>query len=686
MASRGRFVSTERVSYQVFARKYRPQTFADVLGQDHVVRTLRNAIAQNRLAHAYLFVGPRGTGKTSTARIFAKALCAKGGPTIDFDPNDELSIEIAEGRCMDVLEIDGASNNGVEQVRELRDNVKFSPTRCRYKIYYIDEVHMLTSGAFNALLKTLEEPPPHVKFIFATTEPNKILPTIISRCQRFDLRRIPNAIIAKHLLHIADLEKVRLDDKAAYAIGKGAEGGMRDAQSMLDQLVAFCGEHITEQDVLDVFGFTSGESVAQLARHILESDTVGALRSVYDQNEAGKDLGRFLADLIQHFRTLLVQQVDTEAAAEDLSPELMQEISVQAQMAGTEQLLRIVDGLADVDSRMRWAHFELGVIAAVQSLNEVSISDVIDALDSGGTSGLPRPAAPAPRVQSPPALVRRVSAPAGAYTPAPAPAPAPAPVKTAEPAPVAREPEAAPPVSLRALVHEQPPERQPQPQPQPAPAVEEARPVPTPAPAPAPVSSAPAPVSSPAPVRPKPAAAEAAFSLAPEPAAGESDFWPRFIDVVRQRRQLVVSWLHSAALLSLDSGKIKVGFPPSESFARDSLLRPAQMSFLEAVAQELLGRAMKFEFVLDSTLKAPEFAEVGLSFDDTPPPSTPASSSAAAPRAETRPELNLATREEAPKAAAAQPPASPQADEDFYNDPLIQNAMTRFKAKLVPTV
>ncbi|MBL9177504.1 MAG: DNA polymerase III subunit gamma/tau, partial [Verrucomicrobiaceae bacterium] len=381
------------MSYQVFARKYRPRTFADVLGQEHVVRTLRNAIAQSRLAHAYLFVGPRGTGKTSTARIFAKALCAKGGPTIDFDPDDELSIEIAEGRCMDVLEIDGASNNGVEQVRELRDNVKFAPTRCRYKIYYIDEVHMLTAGAFNALLKTLEEPPPHVKFIFATTEANKILPTIISRCQRFDLRRIPNAIIAKHLLHIADLENVHLDEKAAYAIGKGAEGGMRDAQSMLDQLVAFCGEKITEQDVLDVFGFTSGEAVAQLARSILDSDTVGALRAVYDQNEAGKDLGRLLADLIQHFRTLLVQQADPEAAAEDLSPELIEAIGTQAQMASTEQLLRIVDGLAEVDSRMRWAsnkrlHFELGVIAAVQSLNEVSISDVIDALDGGSGAGL----------------------------------------------------------------------------------------------------------------------------------------------------------------------------------------------------------------------------------------------------------------------------------------------------------
>ena len=393
------------MSYQVFARKYRPKTFADVLGQDHVVRTLRNAIAQQRLAHAYLFVGPRGTGKTSTARIFAKALCAKNGPTIDFDPEDELSIEIAEGRCMDVLEIDGASNNGVEQVRELRDNVKYAPSRCRYKIYYIDEVHMLTTGAFNALLKTLEEPPAHVKFIFATTEPNKILPTIISRCQRFDLRRIPNAVIAKHLLHIAKLENVNLDEKAAYAIGKGAEGGMRDAQSRLDQLVAFCGGTITEQDVLDVFGFTSGESVAALARHILESDTVGALRAVYEQNEAGKELGRFLGDLIQHFRTLLVQQADPEAAAEDLSPEVAEEVVAQAQMANTEQLLRVVDGLADVDARMRWAsnkrlHFELGVIAAVQSLNEVSISDVIDALDGGTSAGLPRQA-PRPQIAPP---------------------------------------------------------------------------------------------------------------------------------------------------------------------------------------------------------------------------------------------------------------------------------------------
>ena len=642
------------MSYQVFARKYRPKTFADVLGQDHVVRTLRNAIAQQRLAHAYLFVGPRGTGKTSTARIFAKALCAKNGPTIDFDPEDELSIEIAEGRCMDVLEIDGASNNGVEQVRELRDNVKYAPSRCRYKIYYIDEVHMLTTGAFNALLKTLEEPPEHVKFIFATTEANKILPTIISRCQRFDLRRIPNAVIAKHLLHIAQLEGVNLDEKAAYAIGKGAEGGMRDAQSMLDQLVAFCGGNIAEQDVLDVFGFTSGEAVAALARHILESNTVGALRAVYEQNEAGKELGRFLGDLIQHFRTLLVQQADPEAAAEDLSPEVAEEVVAQSQMADTEQLLRVVDGLAEVDSRMRWAsnkrlHFELGVIAAVQSLNEVSISDVIDALDSGSAEGLTRPA---PRVQAAPPPLRRAAEPvkaAPAVMTQPverAVAPAPAVLKAPEPEPQ--------PVAKAAPIIEKAPE----------PVVEKA---PEPVPAPSPVAAAK--VREPSPVD------------EPGELFSQDVFWSKFVAQVQVRRLLIAPWLQPATLLDISRNTIKVGFPPSESYARDSLMRPAQVNFLEGLALELSGKAMKFEFVLDPNLKAPAFAEVDLGLLNEPePPAKPAAEARAEPNAE----VKAAQQEELMKAdAPSATPAAPTPPDDFYNDPLIQQAMVKFKAKLV---
>src|SRR5438045_5433892 len=235
------------MAYQVIARKYRPQRFRDVVGQEHVTQTLSNAIAQKRIAHAYLFVGPRGTGKTTVARIFAKCLNCTGGPKVDFPEDDPKAKEIAEGRSLDVLEIDGASNRGIDEIRDLRETVKYAPASSKFKIYIIDEVHMLTKEAFNALLKTLEEPPEHVKFMFATTEPEKVLLTILSRCQRFDLRRIPAALIVKHLAHIAKQEKVEVDPAALQAIARGAEGGMRDAESALDQLISFCGENIVEE-------------------------------------------------------------------------------------------------------------------------------------------------------------------------------------------------------------------------------------------------------------------------------------------------------------------------------------------------------------------------------------------------------------------------------------------------------
>src|SRR5438309_1644565 len=223
------------MSYQVIARKYRPQRFSDVIGQEHVTQTLSNAIQQSRIAHAYLFCGPRGTGKTTIARIFAKCLNCAGGPKVGFDDNDPRCQEITEGRSLDVLEIDGASNRGIDEMRELRETVRYAPATAKFKIYIIDEVHMLTKEAFNALLKTLEEPPAHVKFMFATTGPEKVLPTILSRCLRFDLRRIPAALIIRHLAHIAGLEKVKIDGAALEAIARGAEGGMRDAESTLDQ-------------------------------------------------------------------------------------------------------------------------------------------------------------------------------------------------------------------------------------------------------------------------------------------------------------------------------------------------------------------------------------------------------------------------------------------------------------------
>lgn len=376
------------VSYQVFARKYRPKTFDDVLGQDHVVKTLRNAIAQKRLAHAYLFVGPRGTGKTSTARILAKALNCTLGPKADFDPDEDVCIEIAEGRSLDVLEIDGASNNGVEQVRDLRESVRFAPARGQFKIFYIDEVHMLSNAAFNALLKTLEEPPPHVKFIFATTEANKILPTILSRCQRFDLRPIPTQTIAKHLLHIAKLEGISLDETAAWAIAKGADGGMRDAQSMLDQLVSFCGDTIIESNVLDVFGFTSREKVAALTQTLLARDNPAALSLIQKEAESGRELSQLLGELIGCLRALLVAKLDPAADGEGIPAHLWANLLSAADEYAPDRILSAIDVFAEAEGRMKWAtnkrlHFELGVIKAIQSLGEVRIADIIKVLTRG---------------------------------------------------------------------------------------------------------------------------------------------------------------------------------------------------------------------------------------------------------------------------------------------------------------
>ncbi len=350
-----------------------------------MVRTLKNAITQNRLAHAYLFVGPRGTGKTSTARIFAKALNCPGGPKVDFDPLDPVCIQIAEGNSLDVIEIDGASNNGVDEVRSLREAVNYPPMNGQYKIYYIDEVHMLTNQAFNALLKTLEEPPPHAKFIFATTEVHKILPTILSRCQRFDLRPIPTETIAKHLLHIASLENVTLDQAAAWAIAKGADGGMRDAQSMLDQLVAFCGSQITEPDVLNIFGFTSRETIASLCEALFQKNTAAALQIIQRESATGRDVSQLLNELIGALRAIIVAKVDPDAPNEGIPDEIWQQLLNLTKTCKTDRLLAVIEVFAETEGRMKWAtnrklHLELGIIKAIQTIGEARISDIITVL------------------------------------------------------------------------------------------------------------------------------------------------------------------------------------------------------------------------------------------------------------------------------------------------------------------
>jgi len=423
------------MSYQVIARKYRPQRFEDVVGQEHVTQTLGNAIAQKRIAHAYLFCGPRGTGKTTIARIFAKALNCTGGPKVNFDDADDRVQEITEGRSLDVLEIDGASNNGVEQVRELRETCKYAPAKSLFKIYIIDEVHMLSTAAFNALLKTLEEPPAHVKFMFATTDPEKVLATILSRCQRFDLRRIPTKLITQHLAEIAGKENVTIDAAALHAIARGADGGMRDAESTLDQLISFCGNKIEEPDVLSMFGLAAQNQILKLSHAVLAGEISAALTQLDELARGGKDLGRLLGDLLNHFRNLLIYQVSKgDLNLLETSEAEVAALKEQSALATTDAFTRILEVLADAELRLRDAAskkilLEVTMLRAIEARNSLSLDAVLKQLNqlrgqSSNTSTAPAAvAAPARIIQSP--APSPVVAPAVVIPPVPKP---PAPV------------------------------------------------------------------------------------------------------------------------------------------------------------------------------------------------------------------------------------------------------------------
>ncbi len=389
------------MAYEVLARKWRPQQFADVVGQEHVTRTLTNAIESGRVAHAYIFIGSRGIGKTTSARILAKALnCEKGPTPYPCDECDSCK-EVMAGNSLDVIEIDGASNNGVDQVRDLRDNARYTPARDQYKVYIIDEVHMLSTQAFNALLKTLEEPPPHVKFIFATTDVHKVLPTILSRCQRFDLRRISVQDIVDRLRKGCDEEGVSISEDALLAIARGAEGGLRDAESALDQIISFRGKAIEEEDVLSVFGLVSRHVLENLADAILKSDVPGIIGIVAEMDRAGKDLQRVVMELMEHFRNLLVVLYAGKGSSALELPEAQMKFYVDL-AAETEagRVLRIIDALVETDGRMRYALskktlLETGLIrcsraAATVTLNELlkQVAELKKNFKSGSAPGV----------------------------------------------------------------------------------------------------------------------------------------------------------------------------------------------------------------------------------------------------------------------------------------------------------
>jgi DNA polymerase-3 subunit gamma/tau len=610
------------MSYLVLARKYRPRTFAELVGQEHVVKTLSNAIAEGRLAHAFLFVGPRGIGKTSTARILAKALNCSKGPRIDFDPDEDICKEIAEGRSLDVLEIDGASNRGINEIKDLRESVPYAPARGKFKIYIIDEVHMLSTAAFNALLKTLEEPPPHVKFLFATTDPEKVLPTILSRCQRFDLRRIPAALIVKHLAWIAEQEKVSIDADALLAIARGADGGMRDAESTLDQLISFCGDRIVESDVLSMFGLAARAQLMQLVDGLLEGDVATTLRILEELTGSGKDLGRLLADLLNHFRNLLLFLVSgSEAGLLNVSEAEMGALTRQAKLIDADTLTRVMEVLSAAEGRQREVaskriFMEVTLLKVIQAREATSLDAVLKQLKAMRDQVPAAPAAGAP------------SAKANTATPA-------VPAATV-----------ATPTVVSAPINP-----------------------PMPKPPVAPVPSVP-------PVIVPQAASVSSSPVLNVPAKTPSDSAPLLSE---SSQTIEAVWQVLMAQLPHSEGLLRAALQQSraESWSRDTLTiahppdayldTARNLGTLQTVLQTITGKKVTLRFVVSESLFVPE-------------PVASVAGPAASPRDTARPTApEVKSTDAKPKSAA---PILLNKD-DFLNDPLIRQALEVFKGRIM---
>ncbi|MCF7885951.1 MAG: DNA polymerase III subunit gamma/tau [Candidatus Marinimicrobia bacterium] len=373
------------MEYKVFSRKYRPQTFDEIVGQEHISKTLQNAIQSNRISHAYLFTGSRGIGKTTTARILAKTLNCSDPDGLNPCNECQNCREITNGRSVNVIEIDGASNRGIDEVRELRENVKYPPSEANYRVFIIDEVHMLTKPAFNALLKTLEEPPPHAIFIFATTEPVKVPETIISRCQRYDFHRIAVSTIVKQLQYIAEEEGVEIDDNILTLIAKKADGGMRDAESLLDQMVAFSDQKVDPErakQILGLIDYRYYNDIGKMIRNQEQKDLIQASKDIFNK---GVELGEFFTGLSEHFRNLLIANKTQSVDMLDLPGNVQDMYIKEAEHWNAGDLLRLVGIVNDAHTSLKSAinqrtHLEFTLLKMGNMDSTVSIQQLLDKL------------------------------------------------------------------------------------------------------------------------------------------------------------------------------------------------------------------------------------------------------------------------------------------------------------------